>query len=388
MKLIVPGLSERDEVPAVPTPSGLDIRLTMAPALYGSNVAWMFLGFILMQTYTYYHNSQRDQRLFKTFVYAAVLIEIAATGIECYIGYQYLVGKWNDPGGRVVEVPPKAFLFQPTFDAVLGTMVQCFFAWRIWTFGVVAGKRLAVLTRFITVFIVILSVLALACSIAFPILFFKVDLQPQLWTTTRPVVTAWTVSSAVIDVVISSCMIAILRHARSKTHFADTRDTLSKLIRLTVQTGTLTSVLALAIIIVFLTEPFGNMHTFPAYLLGKSYAMSLLANVNARMYAPQKGQPNATTQGSLAFSPPKMGRRRRIPQPGISSYNNFDETGMSSDDYTTNAGLSSDKDIRGIKLVTGSQDTASEGDSVKHPLPVYETQTDEIRLHEFADERV
>lgn len=360
----------------------------MAPALYGSNVAWMFLGFILMQTYTYYHNSQRDRSLFKTFVYATVLIEIAATGVECYVGYQYLVGGWGDPTGRVVEVPPKAFLFQPMFDAVLGTMVQCFFAWRIWTFGVVTGKRLGSLTRFITVFIVVLSLLALACSIAFPILFFKVDSQPQLWATTRPVVTVWTVSSAVIDIVISSCMIAILRHARSKTYFADTRDTISKLIRLTVQTGTLTSVLALAIIIVFLKEPFGNMHTFPAYLLGKSYAMSLLANVNARMYAPQKGQSNMTTQGSLAFSPPKTGRRRRIPQPGISSYSNFetnfDDTGMSSDDYTTNAGSSSVKDIRQLQLdFVGSQDTAS--DSVKHPLPVLERQGEEIQLQETAE---
>jgi len=358
----------------------------MAPALYGSNVAWMFLGFILMQTYTYYHHSQHDRTLFKAFVYGAVLIEIAATGLECYVGYRYLVGGWGGPDPeQVVEVPPKEFLFQPLFDAILGTMVQCFFAWRIWTFGIVAGPKLRSSTRLVTSFIVALSLAALACSIAFPILFFKVDSQPQLWSTTRPVVITWTVSSAVIDIVISACMIAILRHARSKTYFADTRDTISKLIRLTVQTGTLTSVLALAIIIVFLKEPFGNMHTFPAYLLGKSYAMSLLANVNARMNAaPSRGQSFETTQESLAFSPPKVKRRRRIPQPGISTFDHTIETGMSSDDYSTqNTSLA--KDFRHIKLEMSRDDL--EAGQIKRAPPVFESeaQSETIQLEDVVE---
>jgi len=312
----------------LPQPTGLETRLTTAPALYGSNVAWMFLGFILMQTYTYYHNSQYDRGLFKAFIYISVLIEIAATGVECYVGYYYLVGGWGDIAANVVEVPPKAFLFQPLFDAVLGTMVQSFFAWRIWVFGVVAEPQWRLLSKLASALIVLLSFLALACSVAFPILFFKVDSQPSLWATTKPVVTTWTVASAVADIIITSCMFAILRHARSKTYLTATRDTLSRLIRLTVQTGSLTSLLAIATIAIFLREPFGNMHTLPAYWLGKSYAMSLLANVNARVHKPT-GDGKTTemsTQPSLAFAPPK----NRVRKLKLGLFSRSTTTGMTS----------------------------------------------------------
>lgn len=365
--------------PTTQMPSGLEIRLTMAPALYGSNVSWMFLGFILMQTFTYYHNSLRDRIPFKAFVYAVVLIAITATGLECFVGYRYLVGGWGDPSGQVVEVPPKEFLFQPLCDAVLGTMVQCFFAWRIWTFGIIAEPKLRHLTRITSAFIVVLSFLALACSIAFPILFFKVDSQPALWSTTRPVVITWTVSSAVIDIIISASMIAILRHARSRTNLPGTRDTISRLIRLTVQTGSLTSILALAIIIVFLKEPFGNMHTFPAYLLGKSYAMSLLANVNARTNtAPgSAGDSGFTSQGTLAFSPPA--HRRKAAKPGISISSTVSDPGLSSGDYTSGV-MNSGKDFRHVKF--GMSSTDSEAGS-KRNIP-YEVQGEELQLQNVA----
>ena len=54
-----------------------------------------------------------------------------------------------------------------------------------------------------------------------------------------------------------------LRHVASKTYFAETRGILTKLCRVTFQSGLLTSVLATAIIIAFLTETEGVPYTFP-----------------------------------------------------------------------------------------------------------------------------
>ena len=53
-----------------------------------------------------------------------------------------------------------------------------------------------------------------------------------------------------------------LHNAKSKTYFSETRDVISRLSRQTLQTGILTSVLALAILFCFTQIHIGNMHTF------------------------------------------------------------------------------------------------------------------------------
>jgi hypothetical protein len=109
-----------------------------------------------------------------------------------------------------------------TMGAV-GTMVQCFFAWRIWIFGRVGGPKLRNFTRITSAFIVVVSDdLSYESRVLPPyqlgelprhrllyriphlgmlkfspprhlillteVKFFKVDSQPALWSTTRPVV--------------------------------------------------------------------------------------------------------------------------------------------------------------------------------------------------------
>jgi len=76
-------------------------------------------------------------------------------------------------------------------------------------------------------------------------------------------------------------MMALLLHAKANSYFGETRDLLTRLIRIVLQTGLLTSALALLVLPLFFRNLIG-IYALPWYILGKSEVISLLANLNAR----------------------------------------------------------------------------------------------------------
>jgi len=102
-------------------------------------------------------------------------------------------------------------------------------------------------------------------------------------TTYKPVLVIWTVASALADLIITLCMMIILRHARASSFFGETRNIISRLLRLTIQTGLLTTTLAIPIPPLVFANEIG-IWSLTAFLIGKSYVISLLANLNERSY--------------------------------------------------------------------------------------------------------
>jgi len=99
----------------------------------------------------------------------------------------------------------------------------------------------------------------------------KVDIVLQL---------LWAVGSAVVDASITIYMAIFLYNTRASTYSGEIHDRLSRLLRLTIQTGFMTSLLAVLVIPLYLENTF--LYAIPLYLLGKSYNIALLANLNAR----------------------------------------------------------------------------------------------------------
>lgn len=97
----------------------------------------------------------------------------------------------------------------------------------------------------------------------------------------KPILDLWFASSAAADIAITIFMMALLLHAKANSCFGETRDLISRLIRLIVQTGLLTSILALLVIPLNFRH-FVGLYTLPWYVLGKSQVISLLANLNSR----------------------------------------------------------------------------------------------------------
>jgi len=79
---------------------------------------------------------------------------------------------------------------------------------------------------------------------------------------------------------------AILYHAKSNTYFGETRDRISRLLRLTFQTGFLTSILALPIAPLYFGVQYSTVRTLTVYILGESYVITLLVSLNAHSHHP------------------------------------------------------------------------------------------------------
>jgi len=223
----------------------------------------------------------------KILVYGSLFIAVLQSGLEGYFTYGYLGGEWGNP--FVNEDSPLTFQLlqdlQPALDSLTALFVQFFFTWRIWTFcTAVCGRQV----RLLVAAICLLLVMASTCGfLAIAILPFtlipgvdmaKFDL--------RKIILIWTVPSAVVDVTITVSMMIILTHARSRSHARETRYKISQLLRITIQTGFLTTILAIPIAPLYILSLNTAAYAFTTFPLGKCYLISLLANLNARARHP------------------------------------------------------------------------------------------------------
>jgi len=270
----IAGLVSRQE-PDLPQPTAAQIRLATAPEYFGSILAWLFFGFVGLQFYQYAASRSRDPIWLKLLVYFVMILLVLQLGFETYSGYASLVAGWGDT--TLIIIPPKYLILEPFFDAVLALCVQNFFVWRIWAF-----QRNLLATIFCAV-ISALSIIQTVGGIAIPALFFSIDVQSKLVETTHVYNLLWLACGVAIDLLITISMTIILRDAQSRTLTQATKTKLGRLIRLTVQSGAFTAFLAIVILILFeFQAKIGLTQTIPGYMLGKSYVLSLLANLNIR----------------------------------------------------------------------------------------------------------
>ncbi|EKM79468.1 hypothetical protein AGABI1DRAFT_74534 [Agaricus bisporus var. burnettii JB137-S8] len=96
----------------------------------------------------------------------------------------------------------------------------------------------------------------------------------------KVIVIIWLVTASLVDVLITSALVWFLCR-RHKTGFRRSDLMIDRIIRLTVQTGLVTSVLATTDLIVYLADASGN-HLIFNYPLGKVYSNSLMSSLNSR----------------------------------------------------------------------------------------------------------
>ncbi|KAG9121956.1 hypothetical protein FRC07_001862 [Ceratobasidium sp. 392] len=95
----------------------------------------------------------------------------------------------------------------------------------------------------------------------------------------KPAVVVWLVMSAIADVVIT-CVLTWYLHSH-RTGFPRTDDVITRIIRLTIQTGLVTSLWAIVDVILYLSLP-NNLHLLLNIPLCKLYSNSLLSTLNSR----------------------------------------------------------------------------------------------------------
>jgi len=161
------------------------------------------------------------------------------------------------------------FDMDPAITGVIVTMVQSFFAWRIF-----------VLTKsYIFPFLILATAATGAVTaIITPI---KVSQDPHFTDLLKAKVpiSIWLSSEVLGDILITVILVAYL--SKHKTGFQRSDMLVDRIIRLTVQTGLITSVVALINLVVYLADTTG-LHLLFNFMLCKLYSNSLMSTLNSR----------------------------------------------------------------------------------------------------------
>ncbi|ESK87101.1 hypothetical protein Moror_11908 [Moniliophthora roreri MCA 2997] len=152
---------------------------------------------------------------------------------------------------------------------MISGMVQAFFGWRV---KVLTGSW--ILLAIIQFCSAAAFLMGIATAIACGIVKSFADFQKF-----QVVVIIWLVCATLADIIITVTLVIHLK--RHKTGFKNTDSHLDRIIRLTVQTGLVTAVWAMADLLVYLLDPTGT-HLIFNCVLPKLYTNSLLSSLNSR----------------------------------------------------------------------------------------------------------
>ncbi|KAJ6604363.1 hypothetical protein DFH09DRAFT_1122428 [Mycena vulgaris] len=258
-----------------------------APMLAGTQANWALLGTLALQVYKFHICFPRETAAIKALVYTIFLLECVQTGITSHFAYSILVTGWGDPG--VFVKLPWSSLATPIFTGITSATVQIFFARRIY---ILKGEHMVY--RVVAAVIVMLAFMQSLAAIISDARFAVTTAVAEL-ASLMVGVKAWLIGSAVCDVVITVTMIVILSQYRQKTPWKRTDSLITKLIFNTVETGAITTVVAIFDVVLFIVFPTNNLHQVPAFMLGKLYSNVMLVTINARAIS---GTPSAIAGGA------------------------------------------------------------------------------------------
>ncbi|KAH9949957.1 hypothetical protein B0H21DRAFT_725478 [Amylocystis lapponica] len=240
---------------------------TLGPMFIGLIFNIFLYGVVVTQTFLYYSTYKNDRLWLKILVGLLLFADTLNSAFDIAFVYIPLV---TDFGGlHDLEFASWLFATEPAMTVLIAMMVQMFFAWRV-----------NVLTRnmYLVCFIVFCSICqvcgGLGTSIAIGIIPEYVQFQKF-----EAIVIVWIVAAVLTDTTITIALVWRLK--AHQNGFAATTDRLNRIIRLTVQTGLITTIVEITHLILFLTDNTG-IHLIFNIPLAKLYTNSLMSSLNAR----------------------------------------------------------------------------------------------------------
>lgn len=227
---------------------------------------WLY-GFSVVQTYLYFVNFRNDKRLMRIFIAVLFIADTLHTALCSHFTYFYLVSNFGDL--EVAAVATHTFSADPVLTSAIALMAQGFFAWRIWKLTSQWWVSVVVMVTAVISFLA-----AIGTSIGVEIVRKFAEFQKF-----QVAVILWLACAALCDIIITSALIATLN--KSRTGFQQTDDIITKLIRLTLQTGLLTAGVATIDLILFVCST-TTAHLLFNLPLAKLYVNSLMSTLNAR----------------------------------------------------------------------------------------------------------
>ncbi|KAH9919609.1 uncharacterized protein B0H18DRAFT_1106566 [Fomitopsis serialis] len=266
-----------------------------APALLSYLMHWMLQGVLTVQVYFYYLQFPQDPLRLKILVYGLFVFEWVEWGLVTEDAFITFVFNASNGIAEYSTIANEWFSL-PIMCALVSVTVQCFFAWRIYK---LSSSR--VLGGGIVLICLTQSIGGIMTGVK---LKESRSIGDVLGSTSgRITIGIWVGGTVIVDVVIAVSMTILM--LKMKTGIINTNQMIDKLVRLTVETGTLTASVAVVGVALALAYPEQSYYMPAIYNEAKLYANSLVAHLLNRAYLSHA--PAATTGSrvwtSVAFAP-------------------------------------------------------------------------------------
>ncbi|KAF8876245.1 hypothetical protein BD779DRAFT_1677853 [Infundibulicybe gibba] len=241
------------------------------PLLLGYLFNWGLYGMLSVQVYIYYLAFPNDRRLTRYLVLGLYLTETLQTALITHDAFKTFAMDYGNLA--TLRNAQLEGLSTPTISAIVSCTVQLFFTYRIFILS--ESKLLASV-------ICLIALTQGGAGIATGVQTLQIDDWSKIQLEAFVSCTIWLVGAAVCDILIAISMCYCL--SRNETGLRSTHVLISKLIRLTIETGTVTATVATIDIALFLGFPHNNYHTAPAEILAKLYSNTLVVTLNNRLH--------------------------------------------------------------------------------------------------------
>ncbi|KAK0484829.1 hypothetical protein IW261DRAFT_1605035 [Armillaria novae-zelandiae] len=253
-----------------PVPAGYPIAQLSGALIVSFLLNWAFFGTLSVQLYLYYLAFPNDKTFIKFLVYGIYVIEIVQTMLAIHDAFATFGYGFGD-----IDTLTRSnfnWLAVPIMSTVVACIGQVFYAYRIF----IVSK-----SRIIPIFVICISLTSSVAATITGVYSFRAGELTRM-SSQKTYITAgiWCGASALCDILIAICMTYYLM--RRTTSFRRTRILVTKIIRLTIETGSVTAVVALLAFILFVAFPHEPYHTAAALVLPYLYANAVYMVLNSR----------------------------------------------------------------------------------------------------------
>lgn len=247
-------------------PVYINLSSSYGVLLIGVLFATFFQGVLTVQVYQYYQDFPEDPRATRILVAILWTLDFIHLVLISYTIYYYLVTSWGNTGGIMHLVLPFCFhLFPIAFTTLFS---QLFFLYRIWVFS----QRNAWIVG--PIFI---------CSLGYFSLIFASGVMSTTVAGFPQGLMPMVIIGVTTDLSIAALLCYYLRRRSEATRGMRLTSTLvSQVIRYTVATGAITSLLILMCLFSFIAAPTSFIYIAFNFSSGRTYANAVLVNLNAR----------------------------------------------------------------------------------------------------------
>ncbi|PBK86542.1 hypothetical protein ARMGADRAFT_530386 [Armillaria gallica] len=272
-----------------PVVAEYSIEKLSGPLIFACFLNWGLFGTLSVQLYLYYLAFPKDRKFANYLVYGIYAVEFSQTMLvtrDAFLVFGYGFGDM-----KVLTAMHSHWFTVPVTSAAAAYVGQSFYAYRIFVFSK---------SRTVPAFIICVSLTSSVAAIITGVYSFQAGNITKLNNRkTSIAVGIWCGSSALCDIIIAICMTYYLM--RSNTGFRRTRIIVTKLIRLTIETGSVTAVVALLNLILFFAFPHQTFYTTPALIMPKLYANTIYMVLNSRIRI-MGGRDTYTSSTDMSFT--------------------------------------------------------------------------------------